>query len=154
MCTGIALIQSEISVASFEEFALARRVHCRGGEPEVRFFWQAELPLLPIWHEGRMHIVRWGNRDRQSRLPATGWTWQSTVENGGWNALQPVLVTISANFGFEKGVWFRIREGVRGVLVRDEQERPRVFMICEPSTRYYRVMTRSDRMPELIDETI
>ena len=34
------------------------------------------------------------------------------------------------------------------------EEQPRVFMICAPATRYYRVMTRSERMPELIDETI
>lgn len=31
---------------------------------------------------------------------------------------------------------------------------PVVYLVCEPSTRYYRVMTRADWMPVLIDEVI
>jgi hypothetical protein len=31
---------------------------------------------------------------------------------------------------------------------------PAVYMICEPATRYYRVMTRSAWMPALIGEVI
>jgi hypothetical protein len=29
-----------------------------------------------------------------------------------------------------------------------------VFMLCEPSTRYYRVMTRAEWMPALVGEVI
>jgi hypothetical protein len=56
--------------------------------------------------------------------------------------------------GLENGVWFRIREGIRGVLVRDENEVDVVYMVCEPATHYYEVMTRSKRMPVLIGERI
>ena len=44
--------------------------------------------------------------------------------------------------------------GVRGVLVRDEGARERVYLVCEPASHYYRVMTRSDWMPVLIGERI
>jgi hypothetical protein len=37
------------------------------------------------------------------------------------------------------------------LLVKDE---PAVYVLCEPATRYYRVMTRSERMPVLIGERI
>jgi hypothetical protein len=43
---------------------------------------------------------------------------------------------------------------MRGLLVRDQEGTPLVFMVCEPATRYYRVMTRSEWMPALIDEVI
>jgi hypothetical protein len=45
-------------------------------------------------------------------------------------------------------------QGVRGLLVRDEKGEPVVYVLCEPATRYYRVMTRSERMPVLIGEHI
>lgn len=31
---------------------------------------------------------------------------------------------------------------------------PAVYLICEPATRYYRVMTRSDWMPVLVGEVV
>ena len=56
--------------------------------------------------------------------------------------------------GLESGVWFKITQGIRGLLVHDETGTPTVYMICETSTRYYRVMTRCERMPVLIGEVI
>jgi hypothetical protein len=47
-----------------------------------------------------------------------------------------------------------INSGIRGVLLPDERGSAVVYMICEPATHYYRVMTRSDRMPVLISERI
>jgi hypothetical protein len=61
-------------------------------------------------------------------------------------------VDIPATLALERGVWFAIREGVHGVLVRDEQGVERVHMVCEPATHFRRIMTRSDRMPVLIGE--
>jgi hypothetical protein len=63
-------------------------------------------------------------------------------------------VDIPATLALERGVWFAVREGVRGVLVRDERGVERAYMVCEPATHYYRIMTRSDRMPVLIGERI
>jgi uncharacterized integral membrane protein len=99
--------------------------------------------------------VRWGNVRGQSRfLPRTGWTWLSTVEAGYWRHLEPIPVDIPATPGLDRGVWFRIRQGIRGLLVPDERGLAVVYMICEPASHYYHVMTRSNRMPVLIEERI
>jgi hypothetical protein len=39
-------------------------------------------------------------------------------------------------------------------VVRDADGEPVVYLLIEPATRYYQVMTRSDRMPVLIGEVI
>jgi hypothetical protein len=43
---------------------------------------------------------------------------------------------------------------VRGLLVRDEWGRERVFGIAEPASYYYRIMTKGRWMPVLIGERI
>jgi hypothetical protein len=121
----------------------------------VQFFYSDRHPRLPVRRDGQLHIVRWGNGRGQSRcLPSTGWTWQASIEEGMWRNLDTAFVEIPATLGYEHGVWYAIREGIRGLLVRDEQGIAVCYMICEPSSHYYRVMTRSDRMPVLIRERI
>jgi len=61
-------------------------------------------------------------------------------------------VVIPAKLGLEKGTWFPILVGIRGLLVEDEEGRPVVYMVCEPSTHYFRIMTGCDRMPVLVDQ--
>jgi hypothetical protein len=63
-------------------------------------------------------------------------------------------VEIPATYGLANGVWFRVKQGMKGLLVRDRQGNPLVFMKTEPSTRYYRVMTRAEWMPVLVGEVI
>jgi hypothetical protein len=63
-------------------------------------------------------------------------------------------VVIPAALGLDWGVWFPIRAGVRGLVVRDERGRPVVYVLCEPATHYYQVMTRSPWMPVLVGELI
>jgi hypothetical protein len=155
MCVGVALASSELPLSLMEKYELDEGVHDRGGEKEVRFYWSASPTWLPVWWNGRRHVVRWGNKDRAERkLPPTGWTWQETVESGRWSALSPEPVVIPATYGLANGVWFRVKQGVRRLLVRDRKGEPVVFVVCEPSTRYYRVMTRADWMPVLIGEVI
>lgn len=153
MCTSVALPASELPDLVVEQ--LAARVHTRGGEREVRFDWRAVPALLPVWWGGRLQVVRWGNRDRgERRLPPTGWTWRETVEAGRWAALGPEAVEVPAVYARTNGVWFRVKQGLRGLLVRTGAGEPVVYVVCEPSTRYYRVMTRAAWMPVLIDEVI
>ncbi len=155
MCVGIALLSSELPLELMERHRLEQRLHERGGEREVRFLYRQAERRLPVWHEGLLKIVRWGSRRTESRrLPPTGWTWQATVEAGGWAPFAAEPVDIPANFALENGVWYRVRQGIRGLLVQDEHGLPAVYMLCEPATRYYRIMTRSERMPTLIAEII
>lgn len=155
MCTAISLAYSELPLAVIDSTGLNDRVHDRGGEREVRFQCDAVPALLPVWWCGRLHVVRWGNRDRAERkLPTTAWTWKASVEEGKWAALAPEPVLIPATYGFSEGVWFRVKQGMQGLLVHDRRGEPVVFMVCEPSTRYFRVMTRSEWMPALVGEVI
>ena len=156
MCLGIALAGSELPTELIGRHGLARRLHRRGERPEYRFLWRDRVPRLPVWRDGRLQIVRWGNgRGQSRRLPRTGWTWQRTIEEGGWRGTGAIPVDIPASYGLERrGVWFLIESGIRGLLVPDERGLAVVNLICEPSSHYYRIMTGSPRMPVFIDQRI
>jgi hypothetical protein len=155
MCAGIALAWSELPTEVIGRHWLRRRAHQRGGERELRFYYRDRDPRLPVWRDGRLQVVRWGNGRGQSRhLPRTGWTWLETVQQGGWRGLDPIPVDIPAMLIVERGIWVAVTQGVRGLLVPDERGYAVVYMLCEPASHYYQVMTRSRRMPVLIEERL
>jgi hypothetical protein len=139
-----------------DRHGLGRRIRDRGGEREVQFLLSEAERVLPVWCNGQLQIFRWGNRRGESPyLPCTAWTQLGTVESGGWGERIIEPVVIPATMGLDKGVWYRIRQGIRGLVVQDERGCPRVYVICEPSSHYYQIMTRGNRwMPQLIDERI
>jgi hypothetical protein len=155
MCAGIAFAWSQLPSDLIARYHLERRVHERGGEREIQFLYRDRDRILPVWHEGQLLIVSWGNGRGQTRyLPRTGWTWQATLDDGGWSYLEVAPVDIPATMGLENGIWYRVRQGMRGLLAFDERGRPAVYMLCEPASHYYQIMTRSRRMPVLINERI
>ena len=77
-----------------------------------------------------------------------------TCEGGGWGKWRPVEVFVPATLGLDGRVWYGIRQGLRGLLVRDEAGLLRVYPLVEPSSHYYRTMTRADWMPCLVQERI
>ena len=156
MCLGIAIAGSELPTELIGRYGLDRRFHMRGERPEYRFLFRDRRPRLPVWRDGRLQVVRWGNSRGQSRfLPRTGWTWLQTIKEGGWRGSGAIPVDIPASFGLERrGVWYLIEQGIRGLLVPDERGNAVVYMICEPSSHYYQVMTSSPRMPVFIDQQI
>jgi hypothetical protein len=153
MFGGVALSVSELPAELVE--GLRPRVYDRGGEPEVRFLLPDRERMLPVWLDGQLQVIRWGNRRGESpALPLTAWTRAATLESGGWGDRQPVPVIIATTLGLDGGIWYRIREGVRGVVVHDEQARPVVYPLVEPSSHYYEVMTRSQWMPVMVGPRI
>src|SRR5262249_19350764 len=95
MFAGVSVALGELPVELIERHGLRRCVHDRGGEPELRFLLADAERVLPVWLDGQLQIVRWGNRRGQSRgLPCTAWTWLATVEAGAWAALggEPVVL--------------------------------------------------------------
>jgi hypothetical protein len=74
-------------------------------------------------------------------LPPTGWTWLASVEGGQWGQAGAEPVTVAASMGLEHGIWFRVRQGIRGLLVRDEHGVEAAYMLCEPASHYFAVMT-------------
>lgn len=49
---------------------------------------------------------------------------------------------------------YPIHQGLRGVAVRDEQERPHVYLLTQAASHYYQTMTKHERMPLLVDQEI
>ena len=153
MCTAVALPLCELPCEMHP--ALAERLYDRAGNLEIRFDLRSSPAMLPVWWCGRLHVIRWGNRDRAERkLPPTAWTWRESVEAGRWAHLEPDPVEIPAAFIRACGVWVKVKQGVRGLVVRTPKGEPIVYMICEPATRYYRIMCRDEWMPVLIGEVI
>jgi hypothetical protein len=151
---AVSLAESELPLLLTERPELARRLHSRGGEREFRFHFRDPEPLLPVWLGGQIRLARWGNRDRAVKLPISAWTWRATVDAGKWSPHAPEPVEIPGTYGLEGGVWFRVKQGFRGILVQSETGEPHVYVVCTEPTRYYRVMTRGVIMPVLIDEVI
>lgn len=156
MCMGISLSWRDLPDVLIEQHGLENRIVTRGQEAarEIRFLWRDPNPLLPVWHGLKLNIYMWGNRSRKCKLPATAWIGVEEMEAGTLTELAPEDVEIPATFGYAGGVWFQIFQGMRGVLVRDEQERLRVYMLTEPATHYYKTMTGHKRMPVLLDRRI
>jgi hypothetical protein len=155
MFAGVALALSELPAELVQQHGLGRRVHDRGGEAEVRFLLHDRERVLPVWLDGQVQVLRWGNRRGQSAgLPTTAWTWLKTLEAGGWGDRVVTPVVIPATLGLDRGVWFRVREGVRGAVVRDEQGQPVAYVLVEAASHYYQVMTKSAWMPVLVGERI
>jgi hypothetical protein len=85
MISGVALAISEVSVELMDQHRLGRRASLRGGEPEIQFRLRDAERVLPVWLDGQLQIVRWGNRrDQSPGLPCTAWTSLATlaVANG------------------------------------------------------------------------
>ncbi len=155
MFAGVSLALSELPEALMEAHGLSRRVHDRGGEREVRFLLRDAARVLPVWHQGRLLIACWGNRRGHSRaLPCTAWARLATVEAGGWLPFAPERVDIPATLALDCGVWYKVRQRVRALLVRDERGAPVVYALVEPASHYHEVMTRGPWMPVLIGERI
>lgn len=158
MCKGISILKARLKQELFEQYELERRVTTRGdnAQEELHFMYPGAPPIeLPVEHDGQLVIYPWGNRDdKNCKLPRTGWCRLESLEAGKWRWLSPEKVIIPADFGLEKSVWFQINEGMEGVLVRDEQEQPHVYMLTRPASHYYQTMTRHERMPILVGQEI
>ena len=76
------------------------------------------------------------------------------MEAGGWGNREVARVVIPATMALDGGVWYRVREGVWGLLVRDHRSAPTVYVLVEPASHYYQIMTRSAWMPVLVNERI
>ena len=122
MFAGVALAVSELPVGTVGRHGLQRRVYDRGGELEVRFLLADDASECCPSGRRRAADRPLGQSPRPESFPAlTAWTSWETVEAGGWGAHGPEPVVVPATLGLDLGVWFSVREGVRGVAVLDER---------------------------------
>ena len=155
MCQGVSILLSRIAEETIERYRLNSRIISRGGEcKELHFMHTERQRALPVYHAGQLVICEWGNGNTRAKLPRSGWCAAESLDSGKWRWLEPEPIEIPADFGFEKGVWYQITQGIRGILVRDEQDKPHVYMLTTPASHYYQIMTRCSRMPVLIEQDI
>lgn len=110
------------------------------------FFWDTQ-PTLPIELDGKTQLIPWGNRDNQSKMPKTGWAKAESIKAGKWKWLNPKIVKILADKGYEKGVWFDIPSGGVQGLVATLDKDVRAYMITKPASADYLKLTKHDREP-------
>jgi hypothetical protein len=110
VCLGIAVTGSELPTELIGRYGLERRLYVRVEQREYRFLYRDRRPCLPIWGDGQLQVVRWGNGRGQSRfLPRTGWTWQESVREGRCRDSGAIPVDIPANYGLDLGKLHKIR---------------------------------------------
>jgi hypothetical protein len=153
--TGIALPLYELPSALLDLPTVKDRVHERHGRPEVQFHWWHQPTLLPVRLYGKIQLLRWGSKARRGTpLPPGGWVSEDRVRAGVFAGSAPEPVVIPAVLGHDKGTWFVIDEGVRGVAVRDAAG-PVVYVLMRPASNYYRNMTQqTPTMPVLVGQVI
>lgn len=95
----------------------------------------------------RLRALPFDNRDcGERKLPPTAWTRRATVEAGKWAGVEPEPVEVPAAYALMNRVWFKVKRGLRGLVVQTTAGEPVVYLLCEPATRDYQVMTRADWM--------
>ncbi|GEM_PF-458921 len=160
MCEGISVRRVAIPDQLFDRYALSRLVHRRSNtaEEELWFLFddrKLKAACLPVIHQGEVEIYEWGNRgNRIRRLPASGLCPIESIEKGLWRGSNPEKITIVASLALENGVWFPVNHGIEGILVRDANERPHVYMLTMEGTHYYKIMTGRNRTPVLVKQVI
>lgn len=115
----------------------------------LSFFWNRE-PVLPIKDSNnKARLVSWGNRDKNIKLPKTGWAKSESINSGKWDYLKPEEVIIPAIKGYEKGLWFPIGKGIKGIVV-DKDGEQRIYMVTRQSSAEYQALTKHDREPDIL----
>jgi hypothetical protein len=123
-----------------------------GSDPEYRFLYRDRKSLLPVWYGGELRIVNWGKP--KPPLPWCRVIPHEDLHAGLFQNLDTEPVEIPATFGLDRGIWFPIREGVQGVMVREHDGSPVVYVVTKVSSHYYKIMCRNERQPLLIDQSI
>lgn len=160
MCDGVSLLRANIPQPLYDRYALQRLVHRRSdvADEELWFLFDdrnLKAACLPVLHQGEVEVYEWGNRDhRVRRLPTSGLCQVENLEMGLWQSLNPEKIIVLANLALENGVWYTVDHGIQGILVRDNKNRPHVYMLTGESTHYYKIMTGRTRAPKLVKQVI
>lgn len=146
MCGGIGYKIKNIPEAELAKFYTPEEIARFKQTGAVEdFFWRRQ-PVLPIKTDQGIRLKVWGNKDKNLKLPATGWAREESIMDGKWDYLKPEEVLIGAEKGYEKKVWFDLPQGTPGLLVKRNGEE-RVYMITKPAGKTYQEKTGHDRQP-------
>ena len=151
---GISLSWRLLPTTIIEQHNLQDRMIRReeDSDPEYRFLYRDRKSVLPVWYRGELRVFSWGKP--RPPLPRCRAIAHEELHAGELRELHPEPVEIPATFGIDRGVWFRITQGVQGVMVREQDGSPVIYVVTKAASHYYQVMTRNEREPLLIGETI
>lgn len=139
----LSQLYSQAEIEEFEKAGQVRSLYWQKGEPV--------LPVMTISEEDdapQYELLLWGNRNKEIKLPQTGWARLSSIEEGKWSYLRPQPVIIPVTYGVEKGKWFEIEHGIKGLIAQRAHEK-RVYMLTDDANEEYLEITRHARMPAL-----
>ncbi len=147
MCGGIRFQLNKIPRTEFQKFFTNDEIDKLFKKENYESFFWSPIPLLPIEKDDKIELIKWGNRSDQTKLPKTGWAKQESLKQGKWNYLHPEPTKISADSGFEKGVWFEIPSGgLKGIIINKNDE-DHAYMVTRPADPDYLELTKHDRQP-------
>lgn len=138
MCIAIEFNKYEIALAEHQKFRIDGDV--------AHVSTRDSRPLLAIRAFGGNRLVPWGN----SKLFHCK---KESLVSGKWRYLKPEPIEIIANRALTHGVWFQVKEGIRGVLINTPFGEE-CYVMTEPATHYFKTMTGADRMPVLVGQLI
>jgi hypothetical protein len=129
----------------------------RSGQVRSLYWQRGGEPVLPVRvedaeEESQTEVMQWGNRDKNKPFPQTGWARVDSMTSGRWSYMKPKPALIPVTYGVEKGKWFEIDNGIRGVVVQRGDEK-RVYMLTDQATPEFLEVTHHERMPVLQEQT-
>ncbi len=143
----LAQYYSQAEIAEFEKSGQVRSLYWQRGEPVLPVLTVSEADEAP-----KYELLLWGNRNKDIPLPQSGWARLNSVEEGKWSYLRPQPVLIPVTYGVEKGKWFEIEHGIKGVIAQRVHEK-RVYMLTDDANEEYLAVTRHARMPVLENQS-
>ena len=147
MCQAIRFIKDEFSPEILQQHSF----EIQGDEVRIHFAHQKAY--LPILYNGQNQLVLWGNKTNLN-IPRTGFCKIESFQNGKWLWLHPVPVHIIASSALMNGVWFQVKEGIQGLLLKNSPGPAHCYILTQPATHYFKTMTGAERMPVLINQIL
>ena len=151
MCGGLAFPAKNISSDELEKWFSPGEIEEIGKSGIAQTFFQSRKPFLPIRDGEKVRLVNWGNRNKEVKLPLTGWAKQESIDLGKWLWLQPQLIEIPVLRGCEKKEWFEVPEGAFKGLLINKDGRDAAYMITMAADENYLKKLHHDRQPVVVD---
>ncbi len=149
MCGGIGFGYKRIPYEELKRYFSNQEIKKFESQERINTFFWSPHPVLPVENGNQIKLLDWGNRDKNIDLPQTGWAKQESLDKGKWDYLHPRTIKIPAQFGYEKGIWFEIKNGISGIKI-NKNNLSRVYMITKQASNKYLKLTGHYREPVLL----